>query len=191
MLVSPSPPLYAHSMNYSSSSRYGAPSVPSTSSKLAGLSIGPPIGRQKETENHRSTSSSSLSSATASQKRKEVESGDRKPEGGKGANNKGRQRGEEAPMPSEAVDRSPEGESYMGAVDEDSSPLSLNPPPPALSDPQKDENGSLDEEDEPMDDEGRPRFVGNLSIRRDADEPILRDNKRRFVLFPIQYHEVR
>lgn len=79
----------------------------------------------------------------------------------------------------------------MGAVDEDSSPLSLNPPPPALSDPQKDENGSLDEEDEPMDDEGRPRFVGNLSIRRDADEPILRDNKRRFVLFPIQYHEVR
>lgn len=47
-----------------------------------------------------------------------------------------------------------------------------------------------EDEDEALDEDGQPRFVGNLSIRRDEDEPILRDNKRRFVLFPIQYHEV-
>ena len=186
MLASPSPPLYAHSMNHSSSPCYGAPSVPSTSSKFAGLSLGPPIGRHKEAQNLRSSSSSS-----ATQKRKEVEPCDDRPEGGKGADDKGTQRGEEAPMQSGAVDWTPEGESRTAAIDEDSSPLSPDPLPPALPDPQKDEKGSFDEDDETVDEEGRPRFVGNLSIRRDADEPILRDNKRRFVLFPIQYHEVR
>lgn len=39
--------------------------------------------------------------------------------------------------------------------------------------------------------EGRDRFVGNPDITCDADEPILRENGKRFVLFPIQYHEVR
>lgn len=39
--------------------------------------------------------------------------------------------------------------------------------------------------------DGRDRFVGNPDITCDADEPILRENGRRFVLFPIQYHEVR
>lgn len=185
MLASPSPPLYAHSMNHSSSSSscYGAPSVPSTSSKFAGLSLGPKIGRHKEAQNLRSPSSSS----SATQKRKEVEPCDDRPEGGKGADDRGTQRGEEAPM----QDRTPEGELHTAAVAEDSRPLSPDPLPPALPDPQKDEKGFLDEEDETVDAEGRPRFVGNLSIRRDADEPILRDNKRRFVLFPIQYHEVR
>ena len=37
----------------------------------------------------------------------------------------------------------------------------------------------------------RTRFVGNLAVKSDADEPLLRENKHRFVLFPIQYHEVR
>lgn len=183
MLASPSPPLYAHSMNHSSSSCYGAPSVPSTSSKLAGLSLGPPIGRHKEAQNRRSSSSS------ATQKRKEVEPSDDRPEGGKEVNDKGKERVTEAATPSEAVDRTPEG--LRTTPDEDSRPLSPDPLPPALSNPQKDDKGSLDEEDETVDEEGQPRFVGNLSIRRDADEPILRDNKRRFVLFPIQYHEVR
>lgn len=45
--------------------------------------------------------------------------------------------------------------------------------------------------DDWLDAEGRPRFVGNSSIRSDADEPILRETDRRFVLFPIKYHEVR
>lgn len=41
-----------------------------------------------------------------------------------------------------------------------------------------------------LQDEGRDRFVGNPDITCDADEPILKENGKRFVLFPIQYHEV-
>lgn len=37
---------------------------------------------------------------------------------------------------------------------------------------------------------GRDRFVGNLDIKSDADEPILKPTDNRFVLFPIKYHEV-
>ncbi|GAA6006598.1 hypothetical protein JCM11491_003111 [Sporobolomyces phaffii] len=38
---------------------------------------------------------------------------------------------------------------------------------------------------------GAPRFVGDLDrIQRDSDEPILRETGTRFVLFPIQYHEI-
>lgn len=39
--------------------------------------------------------------------------------------------------------------------------------------------------------DGRDRFVGNLSIRCDKDEPLLKESAARFVLFPIKYHEVR
>jgi len=38
--------------------------------------------------------------------------------------------------------------------------------------------------------EGRDRFVGNLDITCDADEPLLKETGNRFVLFPIKYHEV-
>lgn len=38
--------------------------------------------------------------------------------------------------------------------------------------------------------DGRDRFVGNLDIKSDADEPILKPTDNRFVLFPIKYHEV-
>ncbi|GAA5994395.1 ribonucleotide-diphosphate reductase subunit RNR2 [Rhodotorula paludigena] len=38
--------------------------------------------------------------------------------------------------------------------------------------------------------DGRDRFVGNPAITCDADEPILKENGKRFVLFPIQYHEI-
>ncbi|GAA5908411.1 hypothetical protein JCM5296_005925 [Sporobolomyces johnsonii] len=38
--------------------------------------------------------------------------------------------------------------------------------------------------------EGNPRFIGNLLIKRDTDEAILKETDRRFVLFPIQYHEL-
>ena len=37
---------------------------------------------------------------------------------------------------------------------------------------------------------GRDRFVGNLDIKSDADEPLLKPTDNRFVLFPIKYHEV-
>ncbi|GAA6057336.1 hypothetical protein JCM3770_001098 [Rhodotorula araucariae] len=48
----------------------------------------------------------------------------------------------------------------------------------------------VDSEDERFDAEGNARFVGNPAIRRDRDEPILRETHERFVLFPIQYQEV-
>ncbi|GAA5898324.1 hypothetical protein JCM5296_001342 [Sporobolomyces johnsonii] len=45
----------------------------------------------------------------------------------------------------------------------------------------------IDERSEPT---GRDRFVGNPAITCDLDEPILKPNDQRFVLFPIQYHEI-
>ena len=36
----------------------------------------------------------------------------------------------------------------------------------------------------------RLRFVGDVDLA-EKDEPLLKESKRRFVLFPIQYHEVR
>lgn len=40
----------------------------------------------------------------------------------------------------------------------------------------------------------RPRpprkYVGDLTIKSDADEPLLQESGQRFVLFPIKYHEV-
>ncbi|GAA5861256.1 hypothetical protein JCM5353_002551 [Sporobolomyces roseus] len=44
--------------------------------------------------------------------------------------------------------------------------------------------------DQRQDREGRDRFVGNPDITCDLDEPILKPNDKRFVLFPIQYHEI-
>ncbi|KAK4056388.1 Ribonucleotide-diphosphate reductase (RNR), small subunit [Microbotryomycetes sp. JL221] len=37
---------------------------------------------------------------------------------------------------------------------------------------------------------GKPRFVGNLEIKSDKEEPLLKETQNRFVLFPIQYHEI-
>jgi ribonucleoside-diphosphate reductase subunit M2 len=39
-------------------------------------------------------------------------------------------------------------------------------------------------------DNSRNRFVGDLDLD-EKDEPLLKESKRRFVLFPIQYNEVR
>lgn len=41
------------------------------------------------------------------------------------------------------------------------------------------------------DDAYRGKFVGDLSITCDEDEPLLKETGHRFVLFPIKYHEVR
>ncbi|KDQ21090.1 hypothetical protein BOTBODRAFT_27092 [Botryobasidium botryosum FD-172 SS1] len=38
-------------------------------------------------------------------------------------------------------------------------------------------------------DEWRQRFVGDIDLD-EKDEPLLKESKRRFVLFPIQYHEI-
>jgi ribonucleoside-diphosphate reductase subunit M2 len=43
-------------------------------------------------------------------------------------------------------------------------------------------------EEEPIED-FRLRFVGEVDID-EKDEPLLKESQRRFVLFPIQYHEV-
>ena len=44
-------------------------------------------------------------------------------------------------------------------------------------------------EEEEVDD-SRQRFVGDVDLN-EKDEPLLKESKRRFVLFPIQYNEVR
>ena len=36
----------------------------------------------------------------------------------------------------------------------------------------------------------RGKFVGDLSITDDSQEPLLQETEQRFVLFPIQYHDV-
>lgn len=43
---------------------------------------------------------------------------------------------------------------------------------------------------EPVTQEEQPAQIPNLRPE-EIDEPILRENPQRFVLFPIQYHEVR
>lgn len=63
--------------------------------------------------------------------------------------------------------------------------------PPPLPSSNKLKPAEEDPEDARLDEEGQPRFVGNPAIRRDRDEPILRETQDRFVLFPIQYQEVR
>ncbi|KAG8849902.1 Ribonucleotide-diphosphate reductase (RNR), small subunit [Serendipita sp. 411] len=44
------------------------------------------------------------------------------------------------------------------------------------------------EEEEPIE-EYRKRFVGDVDLD-EKDEPLLKESQRRFVLFPIQYHEI-
>lgn len=51
------------------------------------------------------------------------------------------------------------------------------------------ENASDDENDAEPFDPARLRFVGDVDLD-EKDEPLLKESKRRFVLFPIQYNEV-
>ncbi|TNY20097.1 ribonucleotide reductase small subunit [Rhodotorula diobovata] len=62
--------------------------------------------------------------------------------------------------------------------------------PPPLPSSNKLKPAEEDPEDARLDEEGQPRFVGNPAIRRDRDEPILRETQDRFVLFPIQFQEI-
>ena len=49
-------------------------------------------------------------------------------------------------------------------------------------------NDASPETDESLD-PSRLRFVGDVDLD-EKDEPLLKESQRRFVLFPIQYHEV-
>ncbi|GAA6026462.1 hypothetical protein JCM8202_005310, partial [Rhodotorula sphaerocarpa] len=93
----------------------------------------------------------------------------------------------------ESYERPRTPEQRQTAADQDdlpAIPLSPDHLPAGFPSPKKHADGPESYEDETEDAEGRPRFVGNPAIRRDTDEPILQENKRRFVLFPIQYSEI-
>lgn len=51
-----------------------------------------------------------------------------------------------------------------------------------------DESAKNGDEESPIEDY-RLRFVGDVDLD-EKDEPLLKESRRRFVLFPIQYHEV-
>jgi ribonucleoside-diphosphate reductase subunit M2 len=55
---------------------------------------------------------------------------------------------------------------------------------PATKNESSKKHKSADQVDE-LQNDGRDRFVGNPAITCDADEPILKANDKRFVLFPI------
>ncbi|GAA6033448.1 hypothetical protein JCM8097_001400 [Rhodosporidiobolus ruineniae] len=94
---------------------------------------------------------------------------------------------ESAPAP---VPASIKGKERAVSPSPSNSPSSASPPPPAVAALKPEPPADEDDEDATVDEDGLPRFVGDLSIRRDSDEPILRETGRRFVLFPIQYHEI-
>jgi len=67
-------------------------------------------------------------------------------------------------------------------------------PVPLTSKPKRDSSPEQHAaNDAPLNDEGldpsRQRFVGDVDLD-EKDEPLLKETQRRFVLFPIQYHEV-
>jgi ribonucleoside-diphosphate reductase subunit M2 len=53
----------------------------------------------------------------------------------------------------------------------------------------EDATKTVDSSEPPIEDY-RLRFVGDVDLD-EKDEPLLKESRRRFVLFPIQYHEVR
>lgn len=74
--------------------------------------------------------------------------------------------------------------------------MSLNTPVkkselPVIDDqPNADSPTSLEEDGEQVDlQDMRGRFVGEVDLP-ESEEPLLKESKRRFVLFPIQYHEI-
>lgn len=81
-------------------------------------------------------------------------------------------------------------ETPISMVANDVDALCLDPKP--LDVTQKPtEASSLVVADEKEDvDDSRQRFVGDVELD-EKDEPLLKESKRRFVLFPIQYNEVR
>lgn len=60
---------------------------------------------------------------------------------------------------------------------------------PVVSDASDDENDTDAESESESPDPSRLCFVGDVDLD-EKDEPLLKESKRRFVLFPIQYNEV-
>lgn len=60
---------------------------------------------------------------------------------------------------------------------------------PVVSDASDEENDTDAESESESLDPSRLRFVGDVDLD-EKDEPLLKESKRRFVLFPIQYNEV-
>jgi ribonucleoside-diphosphate reductase subunit M2 len=60
----------------------------------------------------------------------------------------------------------------------------------ALNTKKADETDSTDASKHASDLDDTRRFVGDLSITSDEQEPLLQESGQRFVLFPIKYHEV-
>ncbi|GAA6058878.1 hypothetical protein JCM10212_002822 [Sporobolomyces blumeae] len=67
-------------------------------------------------------------------------------------------------------------------------PTSINDKLAAVAPASKHKSGEV--VDDRLSRDGRDRFVGNPAITCDLDEPILKPNDQRFVLFPIQYNEI-
>ncbi|GAA5854009.1 hypothetical protein JCM8547_008191 [Rhodosporidiobolus lusitaniae] len=186
MLASPSPPPHQHH----SSSLPRARGALSPTSSFSGLSLGAPAQPQRR-ENSSSAPSSSSTSAPSPDPRLASAASPAAPAQPRrvsvGARDKGKQR-----ATVEEVDVEAETLSSFARSSPSSQLAEVAPfrDLPVASKKAKKEEEEEEPEDATEDEEGRPRFVGDLSIRRDREEPILRESGRRFVLFPIQYHEV-
>jgi len=177
MLVSSSrdpPPHHAYAHSY-----HHTP-LASPSSSLSHLSLASPTERPQMGLSRRSSSGGNGGSG-ASAHRPAVRRSS--------SSAKGKEREDQGPAA--PLETAPPPHEDGAALDSSSPAAEQLPPafPPSLKG--KHAAAEHDAEDARTDAEGHPRFVGNLAIRRDRDEPILRETQDRFVLFPIQYQEVR
>lgn len=185
-LASPSPPPSAHSKSKAPS--YFAPQLASPSMGLSTLSLGPAAAADRREGHDRRTA------PPAAPIRKEQDLDDRTRTAAMRSKSAVHESESTREASKEEVERPRTPEQRQTAADQDdlpAIPLSPDHLPAGFPSPKKHADGPESYEDETEDAEGRPRFVGNPAIRRDTDEPILQENKRRFVLFPIQYSEVR
>ncbi|GAA5854897.1 hypothetical protein JCM9279_000190 [Rhodotorula babjevae] len=175
MLVSSSrdpPPHYTHAHSYHSP-------LASPSSSLSHLSLVSPTERPQMGLSRRSSSGGNGGSGAGVQRPAPRRSS---------SSAKGKEREDQGPAaPLEAAP--PPQEDPSAALDS-SPPAKQLPPAFPPSAKGKHAAAEHDLEDARTDAEGHPRFVGNPAIRRDRDEPILRETQDRFVLFPIQYQEI-
>lgn len=180
MLVSASPPLHSRSTQ----SAYFAQPVASPSTSFADLSLAsPPVSKGAEYKSRPEGPTPVGPNGQEVVEPAVARTLTRKP------SRKGKEK-EEMVVTVPDRPQTPQGmKKDVGLDDLPDIPLSPDHLPPAFPSGLK-KHGMPPDIDETVDAEGRPRFVGNPDIRRDADEPILQENKRRFVLFPIQYHEV-
>lgn len=73
-------------------------------------------------------------------------------------------------------------------LDKDTLPVFIDDRKRSVS-PDSENAEALENEDEDELEELRKKFVGEIDLP-ECEEPLLKESKRRFVLFPIQYHEI-